>query len=172
MEISGGGKLEAYLKQTAKKVSNAATVRVGFLEGATYPDGAPVAMIAAIQNFGAPSRGIPPRPFFTNMVTKEGAHWPDDIASLLKANNMDAKTALTLMGLEIENELRDSIIETNEPPNSMVTNLLKQRFPVGGASFADVLQAREDVAKGVTARAGRPLVQSGHLLRSVDSEVT
>lgn len=35
--IRGGNKLEKYLTQTAERLGNGATVRVGFLEGATYP---------------------------------------------------------------------------------------------------------------------------------------
>ena len=169
--LSGGAKLDAYLKATAEKVTNAATLSVGFLEGATYSDGTPVAMIAAIQNFGAPSRGIPPRPFFSNMIAKDSSAWPDQLAALLKMNDMDARKSLTMMGEGMVGQLRQSIVDTNDPPNSPVTNLLKQRFPMGGQTFADVLKARADVKAGVTAPAGKPLVQSGHLLNSIDSEV-
>lgn len=35
--IKGGNKLERYLTQTAQRLGDGATVRVGFLEGATYP---------------------------------------------------------------------------------------------------------------------------------------
>lgn len=35
--IRGGNKLERYLTRTAESLGNGATVRVGFLEGATYP---------------------------------------------------------------------------------------------------------------------------------------
>ena len=35
--IRGGTKLEKYLTRTAERLGNGATVRVGFLEGATYP---------------------------------------------------------------------------------------------------------------------------------------
>lgn len=154
-----------------RKAGGGATLRVGFLEGATYPDGTPVAMIAAIQEFGAPSRGIPPRPFFRNMVAAKQAEWPAGLAQALVATHNDVPAALAKMGQGIAGQLRQSIIDTNEPPNSPVTNLLKQRFPMGGQTFADVMQARHDVAAGATAPAGKPLVQSGHLLNSVDFEV-
>lgn len=51
--FSGGDKLRAALEQLQRKVQDGAHVRVGFFEGATYPDGTPVAQIAAIQEFGA-----------------------------------------------------------------------------------------------------------------------
>ena len=47
-----GTKLSAYLKDIEKKLKNK-TLRIGFLEGATYPDGTPVAYIAWINEFGA-----------------------------------------------------------------------------------------------------------------------
>ena len=52
--LSGGDALEAKLKQLAEKITKASTLEVGFKEGAVYPDskGTPVAMVAAIQEFG------------------------------------------------------------------------------------------------------------------------
>lgn len=171
LEIKGGEAMAAYLADLSKKVSNPGTLRVGFLEGATEEDGTPVAMIAAIQNFGAPSKGIPPRPFFSNMVKKESGSWGGDLATVLKASDMDAKRALTLFGHHVEGQLTQAILDTNDPPNSPVTNLLKQRFPMGGQTFDDVLQARSDVAAGATAPAGKPLIQSGSMIRAVASDV-
>lgn len=169
--MTGGAALEAKLAELSKKVSNASTVEVGFLEDATYPDGTPVALVAAANNFGAPSRGIPPRPFFTNMIKQHGGEWGDQVGELLARTGFDAQASLDLMGEHIEGQLRDSIIATSEPANSPVTNLLKQRFPMGGQTFADVLQARSDVANGATAPAGKPLVHSGFMLGSVSREV-
>ncbi|HWE98828.1 MAG TPA: hypothetical protein VG248_03440 [Caulobacteraceae bacterium] len=140
----GGEKLQAYLKDLAAKVRNPGTLEVGFLEGATYPDGTSVAMVAAVQEFG--SRDIPPRPFFRNMIRKESGHWGTDVGQVLKANDMDATRALELMGEEIKGELRESIIETNEPPNAPAT--IK--------------------AKG----ASKPLVDTGHMLNSIGDRVT
>ena len=51
--LSGGNKLQAYLDALVAKVGSGQAVRVGFLEGATYPDGTPVAQVAAAQEFGA-----------------------------------------------------------------------------------------------------------------------
>ena len=66
--ISTGPGLRKRLSEIARGLDKAAKVRIGFLENATYPDGKPVAMIAAIQEFGAPARNIPPRPFFRQMI--------------------------------------------------------------------------------------------------------
>ena len=51
--FTGGEKLEAKLRELAAQVTKAGTLNVGFLEGATYPDGVAIANIAAVQEFGA-----------------------------------------------------------------------------------------------------------------------
>jgi hypothetical protein len=170
-EIVGGNLFQQNMAALGKKIKSAKGVKIGFLDGATYPDGMSVAQVALINNFGAPSKGIPPRPFFSNMVKRNSASWPGMLAKIIKANDGDVEKSLKLLGVAIEGELRDAIIATVAPPNSPVTNLLKQRFPTGGQTFADVLKAHYDVAHGVTAPAGKPLVQSGTLLASISSEV-
>ena len=169
--FSGGDRIEAALKDIAAKLRDGGKVRVGFLENARYPDGKSVAQVAAINNFGAPGAGIPPRPFFSNLVAEKSPGWGEKLVKLLRHTNYDTKAALALMGEGIAGQLRQAIVDMNEPPNSMVTNLLKQRFPMGGQTFEDVLQAWADVAAGATAPAGKPLVHSGHMLQSVDYEV-
>lgn len=175
ISLSGGAKLEQRLAEIANRVARGGTLRVGFLEGATYSDGTPVATIAAIQNFGAPEKGIPPRPFFTKFIEDNASGWGAQLAHLLEVNDWDVEKALNLMGMGMQGQLIDSIDQTNEPPNSPVTNLLKQRFPMGkdsGMSFDDVLKAWDDVAGGQTdAPAGEPLVWTGHMRNSTGYEV-
>lgn len=175
-QVSGGDKLDAALSKLRDRILNAHEVRVGFLEGAEYPDGTlNVPTVAAINNFGAPEAGIPARPFFTNMIARNSPEWGERFAVVLQAADYDAKTAFELMGTGMADQLRQSIVDTDSPPNSPVTDLLKQRFPDAGGraemTFADVQQARADVAGGMTAPTGKPLQWTGHMLNSVDSEV-
>lgn len=174
--ISGGAKLDAYLKDMAKKVSKPGTLNVGFLEDATYPDGTSVATVAAIQNFGAPAVGIPPRPYFTNMVRRYRETWGPAVGKLLKANDMDAPAALATMGLVIKGELQQQIVETMGPPLSPVTLMLRKMkkdnpdLVVSGATVAEARQ-RVDAGESYGGVSTKPLVDTGHLLASVDSEV-
>lgn len=144
-EVTGGQNFERVLARIGTNASNAREVRVGFLASATYPDGKPVAMIAAIQNFGAPRAGIPPRPFFSNMIKDKQAEWGPAIGNLLVANDYDALRVLRLTGEAVAGQLRTSIVETNEPP----------------------------LAPSTIDRKGfdKPLVDTGHMLNSVDYEV-
>lgn len=143
--ITGDRKVQERLREIADLLGGGGGVRVGFLENATYPGGTPVAMIAAIQNFGAPRAGIPPRPFFSNMIADKSDEWPSAIANLLPANNYDVERVLALAGEAIAGQLRQSIVDTNAPP----------------------------LAESTIARKGhsKPLVDTGHMLRSVSYEV-
>jgi len=143
--IRGGDKFEAALRDIAAKIAKPATLRVGFLENAKYPDGTPVGLVAAIQEFGAPAVGIPPRPYFRNMVAAKSKEWPEAIALTLRASGLDAKVALEKTGHAISGQLRESIINTNTPPLAAATI------------------ARKGFAK--------PLVDTGHMLGSIDFEV-
>lgn len=143
--IPGYPGLSRALADISRKLGSASTLSVGFLENATYPDGTPVAMVAAIQDFGAPSRGIPPRPFFRNMVAEKSPEWPKAVGDLLMATNYDVQKTLTMTGEAIAGQLRQSIVDTNEPP----------------------------LAPATIARKGHatPLVDTGHMLASVDYEI-
>ena len=119
--LSGGDKLEDFLKDLGKKIKQSASVEVGFMEDATYEDGTPVALVAMIQDYGAPAANIPPRPFFRNMIQAESEHWGEDLATLLKSTDYNSEQALDLMGKEIAGELRDSINEFDSVPLAPAT---------------------------------------------------
>lgn len=165
------GNAKAKLDALARKLGTGGALKVGFLAGADYPDGMSVAMVAAIQNFGAPSRGIPPRPFFSGMIAKHQNEWAPALGKILAATQNDVPSSLALLGAQMVGQLQQSLLDGTWAPNSPVTDLLKDRFPVGGYAFSDVLAARRDVAAGASAPAGKPLVWSGFLQRSVDYTV-
>lgn len=144
-EVKGGEKLQAHLNATAAALGKGGTLKVGFLQGATYPNGTPVALVAAVQNFGAPSRNIPPRPFFSNMVRRKSNGWPNALAKNLKANGYRVEPTLRLMGEGIKGQLQQSIIDTNSPP----------------------LRPATVKRKGFD----KPLIDTAHMLNSADYEV-
>jgi hypothetical protein len=172
--LTGGDKLDAFLRDLERRATRGGTLRVGFLEGATYPDGTSVAMVAVTQNYGSPARGVPPRPFFSNMIADKSPSWPASFETVFRSANYDGHKALELFGQGVAAQLRASIITTSDPPLSPVTLLLRDRFPTDdGYTFADVLQARRDIAAGEAVPSGHsnPLVWGGTLLNSVDAEV-
>lgn len=114
--VSGGDRLDAALRKIATQLEKAQKVDVGFMTGSTYPDGTSVPMVAAIQNFGAPAAGIPPRPFFSDMVKAQSPSWGGKITQVLKATDYDAKQTLSLMGEDISGALQDSIVAADYVP--------------------------------------------------------
>lgn len=142
--MRGGEKFQQALKDISGKLTDA-KLKVGFLEGSTYPDGTPVPLVAAVQNFGSSSRGIPPRPFFSNMIREKKTGWAPAIAKNLKANDYDVKKTLNQAGEAIAGQLRQSIVDTNAPPLKPAT-IARKGFE-------------------------KPLVDTGHMLNSVDYEV-
>ena len=174
--ISGGTKLAAALKQLSRKVENAATVRVGFLEGSKYPDGTSVPMVAAIQEYGAPRAGIPPRPYFRTMVAAKRSTWGDALGRNLVAQDYDAAKSLDAIGQGIVGQLKDSIRDLDEPALSKVTLMLRAMFPVSGThkkTYADIAEARRLVAAGEDSSgvSEKPLIWTNDMLRSVKHEV-
>lgn len=143
--MSGGDKLQAALAKIVGRMKSADVVKVGFLSGATYPSGESVALVASVQEFGSSSQGIPPRPFFRTMIAKDAPGWGGEMAKVLKATDYDAAQTLGLMGERLKGQLQASIKATTSP----------------------ALAPSTIAAKGFA----QPLVDTGHMLNSVDFEV-
>ncbi|WP_048996420.1 hypothetical protein [Burkholderia multivorans] len=176
--FSGGDALERKLREIAENLEKAHSVRVGFLEGATYPGSdTPVAMVAAIQEYGAPAAGIRARPYFRPTVEANKDAWSKAVANVAKAANYDAAVTLGRMGEIMGGELREAIIGLDSPALSKVTLLLRERFGNNPQEikFSDVQQARKDIESGtepnVTGTQAKPLVWTGHMLNSVSYQV-
>ena len=120
-KLTGGTVLKAKLDALARKLGKGGVVRVGYLEGATTPDGVSIPMYAAANNFGAPAMGVPPRPFFTNMVAEKNEGWGDSLIGILKANDYNVPLSLDKLGEHMKGQLQQSINETNAPPLSPAT---------------------------------------------------
>jgi len=87
-------------------------VHVGFLEGATYPDGTPVAAVAYWDEFGASG---PPRPFFRNMIAQESPTWGPKLKGALQFTGNDGEKALRIVGDNIQGALIQSINDFTTP---------------------------------------------------------
>jgi len=145
VSFSGGGLAGKYLADLAEKVEKASLVRVGFLEGSTYPDGTPTALVAASDEFGDPARNQPARPYFRNMIAAKSPDWGKDLGKIMKLTQMDSEQALHVMGQRIKDQLQDSIRSLESPP----------------------LAPSTIAAKGFS----KPLIDSSHMLNTVDYEV-
>lgn len=95
----------------------AVKARVGILEDKTYPDGAGVAEVGYMNEYGTDT--IPPRPFFRKAVADNRDKLPAMMAALLKQH--DAETAMRLVCEHMADELKMSVMTWEEPPNAPST---------------------------------------------------
>ena len=177
VEISGGDQLQKKLEEMAKGLAKGALLRLGFLEGATHTrSDLPMAAIAAIQEFGAPAAGIPPRPFFRNMIAEYSGDWGEQLAGQLKEKDYDAWEALFVMGLAMRGELQQSMTDLDNPPLSPITLMLRQMqmAPENRVITGKVVgEAAARVAAGESPGgvSTKPLIWTGELQQAVDFEV-
>jgi hypothetical protein len=173
--FDGGTALKQALDRIAKNVTKKAQVSIGWFEDAKYPanqGGQPVAMVAAIQEFGAPRAGIPPRPFVRTLIAKESGNWGPVLAQQLKHNKYDARIALTALGIVIAEQLQQSIIDVNSPPLSKITLMLRkmkskdQSLVVTGKTVGEAAR-RVAAGESVDGVNTKPLDDTGHMIRSI-----
>lgn len=172
--IKGGDKLTAALAKISAGVSKPATLSVGFPEGATGSDGEPLALRAALNEFGTSK--IPPRPFFRNMIAAKSGDWPKAVGELLVDNNYDAAKTLGEVGQSIAGQLQESIRDTMEPALSPITVMLRgmrsndSSLVVTGKTVGEAA-ARVAAGKTNYGASTKPLIDSGEMFNGVVSTV-
>ena len=130
-------------------------VRVGFFENSKYPDGTPIAYVAAIQEFGYGP--IPPRPFMRPAEEANKGKWLKGIAAGVRgviAGNVTLDHALEQVGMVAAGDVRKAIKAVTAPPLAEST-----------------VRARQRRKKGKKAVSRKPLVDSGEMLQAVNSAV-
>lgn len=131
------------LANALKKYSEMnASVRVGVLENATYPDGTPVAMVAFWNEYG--TKTSPVRAFFRTTVSDQKKNWVLSVQNLMKMHD-DPKKVMGLIGEHMRGQIVQSINTWTDPPNAPYTVAMK--------GF------------------NKPLVDQGIMMRSISFEV-
>lgn len=152
-KITGGKKLRARLQQIAKQVNHKTTVKVGFMGGATYPDGTSVAQVAFWNEYGTTHKDpdgnvmweTPARPFFRRMISAKSPGWGVSLGRQIVNSGFNLQVGMGRMGEIIIGQLAESITEFNAP----------------------ALAASTIAAKGFD----KPLVDTGHMLNSITYKV-
>lgn len=124
---------------------------VGFFDTATYPDGTPVASVAAIQEFGAGK--IPPRSFMRSTVAEQKDAWKTTLAKgarYVLAGELTVEQMLDVLGQSAAGQIKEKIASITAPGLS-------------GATIASRLRRNNTSTK--------PLVDTGYMISSVDSKV-
>lgn len=170
----GRARLEALIEQS-KKLS----LRVGFFDTSKYADGTPVASVAAEQEFGVPSKRIPPRPFMRPTVTANKAKWSGLFARGSRAaivGTIDLRNVFEQIGMVAAGDIAQAISKVQSPPLKASTLQLRKwrnaGIPIGKQQ---VKWAAQLAAKGLADTDGvskKPLVDSGILFNAVTHEVS
>lgn len=138
-----GSWMKRLLSRVLRRAQALPHLNAGFLEGATYPDGTPVAAVAYFNEFGTDH--VPARPFMRQAIAKNQDQWPKLLAASLKAAKGDLEKALDMTAERIVAQIQQEIRTLQSPP----------------------LKPSTIAAKGFD----KPLIDTGHMLNSVASEV-
>ena len=116
--------IDAFLSNVASQLDSK-QVKVGFIDGATYPNGVSVAMVAASNEYGRPENNQPPRPFFRNAISDHEKEWADTVSRGINAG-LPVEQVLEVVGAQIQGDVQQSIAQLMEPKLSDVTILLRR----------------------------------------------
>lgn len=98
--------------------------KTGWFETAKYKDGTPVALVAAIHEFGAPGAGIPARPFMRPTVAEKREAWMRNLeagATEVLRGNMSASAVLEAVAMRAAGDISKAISRVTSPPLSPIT---------------------------------------------------
>jgi len=118
-----------WLKKLLARWKDAPELAIGWPTGTNavgikYPDGTPVVLVAAVNNFGSQSRGIPARPFMTESAAPAVEATKPIAAALMPAVNSGKATlaeVLQRMGPFAVGAFQQTIVSGNWVANSPVT---------------------------------------------------
>lgn len=123
-------KITDFLKKKAAELKSL-QVKVGFIDGATYPDGTKVAEVAFKNEFGVPENNQPARPFFRNAISEHSKEWGNAVARGIRAG-LPTEQVLEAIGALAASDVYTSITQLTEPPLAAFT--IKKRQEKGNFS--------------------------------------
>jgi hypothetical protein len=134
-------------------------VKVGWFESARYPDGTPVAMVAAVQELGSPAKNIPPRLGMRATAIRKWGEWKDLMAQGAKAvlaGAWKADQVMDAVGAKAAGDIAKHITEVWEPPLKEAT--VRAR-------------ARRYASRDVTRSLRKPLIDTARMISSLTHTV-
>ncbi|ENZ0174987.1 hypothetical protein [Providencia rettgeri] len=131
-------------------------LKVGFFEHSKYPDGTPIAYVAAIQELGYPAGGIPPRPFLRPTMSDKKTEYGQLIFRMAKAaasGNITVNDGLIQVGAKAASDVKLAIKAVTTPALDDATVKTRARRHSKGKST------------------NKPLVDTGQMLQAVSFTV-
>ena len=155
--VAGPGK--AQLQVMLNGLQDNKQGKVGWFESARYENGTAVATIAAIHEYGAPGRNIPPRPFFRPTIADKQAEWRSVVvqgAERIVRGQATQADVLEVLGLKAAGDVAAKIASIQSPA-------LKK-------STVDARRRRRADRKTV-GNLTKPLVDTGLMISTISNTV-
>lgn len=154
------------------------TGKVGWFPSAVYPDGMPVAEIAAIQEFGLPSRKIPSRSFMRSTALEKNKVWQNKAAEISKAileKRITPEQGMDLLCLQAEGDIAETISKIQSPPLSEITlgvrKYKQQGKKVTGRTIGEIAQKLKDGTLDISGVSTKPLVDTAVMINTLTHTV-
>lgn len=161
------------------------TGAVGWFESSKYEDGAPVAGVAAVQEYGSAKRGIPPRPFFRPTAEQQAGAWKATAAQVSKGilqGHLKPDALMEALSLKAEADVRVAITKLLTPQLSLLTLQARKHKkeqdgskgpvqPFTAKTLGKLQRSRDEGPPDVSGVSTKPLVDSGYLLATLTSKV-
>ena len=116
--------------ELAMKQLGGLQTKVGWFASSKYPDGTPVAYVAAIQEFGYAQGGIPPRPTIRPTIEAQQGAWRNIMGQAVRGIPKGTRTAfdcMELLGLQAAGDIRASIAALTSPALKPATLAARRR---------------------------------------------
>lgn len=122
-----------WLKDVLKRTKGQDKLAIGYPIGTAgvstkYPDGTPVLLVAAVNNFGSPSRGIPRRDFMTPggaIAVQKSIPITAAMIPKLNAGKITRAQLLNILGPVAADAFKQAIVDLDSPANNPKT--IKQK---------------------------------------------
>lgn len=160
------------------QVMDGVTGKVGWFESAVYPDGTPVAYVAAINELGSPANNIPSRSFMRSTAMEQDQEWRK-VAAIVSARVLEGKMspqqAMEALCQQAEGDIRDKIDSITAPPLSKITLgarlYRKQGKKVTGATIGEIARKLQEGTLDVSGVSDKPLIDSTLMITALTSKV-
>lgn len=165
--------VQLHLKELAGVVG-----KVGWFQTAKYESGRPVAEVAAGNEFGIPSRSIPPRPFMRPAVAQNQEQWKKlagQGAAAVIAGKATATEVMEKLTLTAQNEISKNIATLLSPPLSPITiaarKYRKEGKSVTGATIGEIARKLKAGDLDISGVSTKPLEDTGLMSATLTSVV-
>lgn len=152
--------------------------RVGWGQAAKYEDGTSIAVVAAVQEFGSPAKGIPPRSFMRTTTMEQKSHWAGMVETAARGvaeGKLGVDQVMQGLTQQAAGDVRKKITEITSPEllPETIKSRIRRRAPYQNLKTREgkaAHSARELAKAG--ASISKPLIDTGEMLATLSSEVT